>query len=194
MDAPHLDFTDCRSFIRTVAKHPQDGGKSGDVGHAWIYLRGIVNGQELVLEGGHSGETGRIQARYLDGIMNNIDFGFPTPPSHTFHARYEPNPVSYLWAVQNDGFFQSGSGGHQPTFALKVPLTPDQFWNILHFIEQYEFSNYSLQGRQCTSFVVEAAALASLQLECHACLQFPSVLDIHGEELRLWTDPCYSML
>src|SRR4051794_20263360 len=58
VNARHLDYTDCRSFLYTVAKHPSDRSKTGDVGHAWVYLKGIVHGEKVCIEGGHSGELG----------------------------------------------------------------------------------------------------------------------------------------
>ena len=195
VDARHLDYTDCRSFIRTVSKHPDDGSKSGDIGHAWVYVRGIVDGQVSIFEGGHSGETGRFQARYFDGIMNNIDYGYPNPTAQQrLSTRYEPNPVQYLWEVQRDGFCQCGSGSHHPTFAIRVSLTAEQYCCILRFIEQYDFSKYSLQNNQCTTFAVQIASMAGLQLSSNASIQIPSTLSIGGETIRLWSDPSYTEL
>lgn len=193
VDARHLDYTECRSFIRTVAKHPSDGSKSGDVGHAWVCLRGIVDQEVIALEGGHSGETGRFQARYFDGVMNSIDFGDPNPTEVTSYT-YEPDPVKYLWEVQRDGFFQCGRGAHWPTYAIKVSLTQEQFQSILCFIETYDFSTYSLTSSQCTSFAAAIASLAGLDLEFCAFMQIPSSLTLGGANIRLWSDPCYSEL
>ena len=68
VNARHLDYTNGASLIRTVAKHPSDGTKNGDVGHAWIMLHGIVDGRHVHIEGGHSGELGRCQPRYFEGV------------------------------------------------------------------------------------------------------------------------------
>ena len=120
VDARHLDYTDGRSLLRTLVKHPSDGSKNSDVGHAWIYLHGIVNDQNIGLEGGHSGELGIYQPRYFEGIMNYLEYGYANPTSQQQSCpRHESNPVKYLWEIQQDGFFQKGSGGHCPTFCSK---------------------------------------------------------------------------
>lgn len=56
VNARQLDYSSFRSVLRTIAKHPSDWSKNGDVGHAWIYLKG-----DEVIEGGHSGELGLDQ-------------------------------------------------------------------------------------------------------------------------------------
>src|SRR4051812_46329911 len=75
VSAHHLDYSCSYRFCRTLAKHPRDGSKNGDVGHAWIYLYGKRGGEEIIVEGGHSGELGLLQPRYLDGVMNYVDYG-----------------------------------------------------------------------------------------------------------------------
>jgi hypothetical protein len=196
VNARHLDYTECRSLIGTIAKHPSDGSKSADIGHAWICLQGEIEGQPFYLEGGHSGETGLFQARYFEGIINNVEYGLPNPTQAQCRecAHYEPDPVNYLWEVQQDGFFQAGSGGHRPSYALKVPLSREQFQAILAFIRTYDFANYSLQGNQCTTFAAGIAAIAGLELECAVRLQIPSALTLKDASLRLWSDARYSIL
>lgn len=193
VEARHLDYTNNRSFLRTVAKHPSDGSKNRDVGHAWIYLQGNVNGESICLHGGHSGETGRHQARYFDGIMNNLEYGCANPQPYQYHQK-EVNPIKYLWEVQRDGFFQYGSGGHRATYAAKIDLTSEQFQRIWDFIRSYPFSEYSLTGKQCSSFIVQLASFAGLDLECEVTMQIDPVLYLRGEALRLWEDPLYSQL
>src|SRR5262245_4920764 len=61
VDACRLDYTSCKELVRTIAKHPANGSKNGDVGHAWIYLRGWLDGEWIEIEGGHSGELGLIK-------------------------------------------------------------------------------------------------------------------------------------
>ena len=83
------------------SKHPSDGSKNGDVGHAWIYLQGNVNGESIVIEGGHSGELGICQPKYFDGIMNYVEYGYADSSCGEMCClRNEPNPVKYLWASQ----------------------------------------------------------------------------------------------
>jgi hypothetical protein len=181
VNARHLDYTNNKSFFRTLAKHPSDGSKNSDVGHAWIYLRGHIDGQLIEIEGGHSGETGFLQPKYFEGVMNNIDRGVC-------------NPIQYLWAVQRDGFFQVGSGKHRPTFAAKVNLTEEQFWNLLCFITNYPYSNYSLVGNQCSTFVAMAAAIASLEVDCKININIDNKIYFNREAFTLWEDPIYSTL
>ena len=140
VDARHLDYTNNHSFFTTLAKHPSDGSKTGDIGHAWVYLEGIVEGQRVYLEGGHSGEIDTLHSKYFEGVMNYIDYGYANPNWDEYdQPRYEPNPIKYLWTSRRDGFFQIGNGGHTPTFAIKVNLTPEHFHRMLTFIENYSF-------------------------------------------------------
>lgn len=195
VDAPHLDYTDNVSFFKTVAKHPNDGSKEGDVGHAWVYLQGVVDGERVYLEGGHSGELGSVQPKYFDGIMNYIDYGYANPtPEQCLHPIYEANPIKYLWETQKDGFFQWGRGGHTPTYALRLDLTEDQFNKILFFLQSYPFEDYSLTGNQCTSFVVQIAALAGVDLESEVTIPIESSIYFRGRHLHFWCDPFYSRL
>jgi hypothetical protein len=195
VDARHLDYTDNRSFLKTVAKHPDDGSKGSDVGHAWIYLQGKCGGKVYCLEGGHSGESGLLQARYFDGIMNNIDYGYANPAKEEMECpRYEPNPIKYLWESQHDGFFQYGAGGHRPTYAAKMDLTEEQYYAILTFIQHFDFSDYSLRGNQCSSFAAQVASIGGLELEYEVDLTIDPVLQLGGYDLVLWNDPCYAKL
>ena len=179
VEARHLDYSCPCAFFKTLAKHPSDGSKNGDVGHAWIYLQGNLNGESVCLEGGHSGELGFIQPRYVEGVFLNYEYG-------------QDNPISYLWECQRDGFFQEGSGRHYPTFAAKVDLTQDQFLRILKFTETYDYSEYAITGNQCSSFAAQVAAFAGLYLDCEITLQVASCLCIGDRKIVLWEDPVYS--
>lgn len=195
VDARHLDYTNNHSFFKTVAKHPCDGSKNGDVGHAWIYLQGIHNGELTYLEGGHSGESGCIQARYFDGMMNYIDYGYANPSDRQRECpRYEPNPIKYFWESQYDGFFQWGSGNHRPTYAAKVNLNPEQFNRIWSFIENFPYSEYSVVRNQCASFATQVASIAGLELECDVTIAIDPFLCFGENKLRFWTDPYYANL
>jgi hypothetical protein len=197
VDARHLDYSDTRTFLKTTAKHPSDGSKNGDVGHSWIYLRGLKDGQEVIVEGGHSGERGLLQARYWEGILNGNDYGYANPTEEQRqNPRYEPNPVKYLWESQPDGLFEQGTGAHNPTFAAKIDLTPDQFEKILSFIDpkHYDYTNYSLTDQQCSTYVGHVAALIDFHIEHQVVLKLEPEMDIAGKKLRLWTDPQYSNL
>lgn len=195
VDAPHLDYTDNYSFLRTVACHPRDGSKQRDFGHVWIYLQGMVDGKAMYIYGGHSGERGITQAKYFDGIMNYIDYGYANPTSQQLQCpRYEENPVKYLWETQYDGFFEQGSGNHSPSFAVKMDLSQDQFYQILNFIQHYDYTRYALTGNQCSSFAAQVASLAGLNLECEVTISLDQNLYLSRERIRLWKDLRYSQL
>jgi hypothetical protein len=179
VEARHLDYTHPHSFFKTLAKHPSDGSKNGDVGHAWIYLQGIANGETICLEGGHSGELGVLQPRYMEGVFLRYEQG-------------NDDPIAYLWQTQPDGFFQYGSGKHDPTFAAKVDLTEAQFDCILRFVQAYDFTEYAITGNQCSSFAAQAAAFADLHLDCEITMQVDPSLYIGGKRICLWKNPDYS--
>ena len=196
VNARHLDYTNNRSLLKTIAKHPSDGSKNGDVGHAWIYMQGMVDGRCVCVEGGHSGERGWIQPKYFEGVMNYIDYGCLCPSKQqAATARYEPNPIKYLWATQEDGFFQEGSGEHTPTYAAKVDITSEQFQSILSFIqpENYPYSEYSLTGNQCSEFVARIGEIAGLELECKMTISIDQIVAFGGRSLCMWRDPRYAM-
>lgn len=197
VDARHLDYTNTFGLLKTVAKHPDDGSKTRDVGHAWIYLKGKLEGKDVVVEGGHSGERGVIQARYFDGIMNYYDWGYANPTEQQKRSpRYEPNPVKYLWASLDDGFFQKGSGRHVPTFAAKVDLTEAEFKQILSFIHPraYPYRKYALVGHQCSSFVAQVAGLANFYFDYQLSMPIEQDVWYGRTKIRLWEDPYYSCL
>lgn len=181
VEARHLDYTNPRGFFKTLAKHPSDGSKNGDVGHAWIYLQGILNGDVVCLEGGHSGELGYLQPRYVEGVFLRYEQGVE-------------NPISYLWESQCDGFFQRGPGRHYPTFAAKVDLTENQFRRILKFVECYDFSDYAITGNQCSSFAAQVGALAGVYLDCEVTMHVDSHLHLGQQKVKLWNDPVYSQI
>lgn len=188
VEAHHLDYTDNHSFLKTLKR-------AHDVGHAWIHLQGIIDDQIVCIAGGQSGECGRFQAKYFDGIMNYLDYGYANPTrQQLLYPRYEPNPARYLWEAQRDGFFEVGSGNHRPTFAAKIDLTPAQFQRIWNFAMTHDYSNYSLIGNQCASFVAQTAAFAGVDLECETTIYIDPVLYVNGDVVRMWTDPRYSEL
>jgi hypothetical protein len=136
-----------------------------------------------------------IQAKYFDGIMNYIDFGYANPTRSQLDCpRYESDPAKYLWDIQYDGYFEWGPGLHKPTFAAKIALTEEQFDRIMAFIATYDYRRYSLVGNQCTSFAAHVAALAGIDLQCETSIEISSVMHYRGENIRFWNDPSYSCL
>lgn len=177
VSARRLDYFNSQSFLLTMAKHPSDGSLNGDVGHAWVYLQG----KGECLEGGHSGELGIREPKYFDGIMDLAESG-------------DPNPIRYLGKTLTDGFFQQGSGGHLPTYAVKVDLTKERYEAVREFIENYDYRHYSLARRQCVSFAAEAASLAGLDLEGQVAMRIDQFIRVGKCRIRLWKDSQYSML
>lgn len=181
VDAKHLDYSSARSFFKTVAKHPSDWSKNGDVGHTWIYLQGEIEGQLMAIEGGHSGEFGRVQPKYFDGVMEAIERG-------------EKNPISYLWTTQKDGVFEYDGGYHRPSCAVKIDLNSAQFEHLYRFMQAYCYQEYAIVGNQCASFVAQMAALIDLDLACEVTMKVERDITIQGERFILWTDPYYASL
>lgn len=197
VDAKHLDYSDNHLLLKSMVKHPDTLSKNNDVGHAWIYLRGTIDGQSVELEGGHSGELGQAQVKYFDGVMNYIEYGYANPTEEEKRCpRCEPNPIKYLWTSLGDGFYQEGPGMHRPTFAAKVDITHEQFRKILEFIDpfNYHYPDYALTRNQCTTFVAQVAALIDLSLEYEVTIPIDQKLTLCGETYQLWTDPLYSQI
>lgn len=195
VDARQLNYTSNQAFFRSMVKHPSDGSKNSDVGHAWIYLKGISEGQVVILEGGHSGERGDTIPRYFEGVMNYIDYGVANPTQEErLRPRYEPNPIKYLFESLDDGFFQQGAGGHQPTFAISLELSEEQFLQIYEFIKGYDFRKYSLTSRQCCTFVKEVTDFADLNLDSNFSMEIGREVIVGLEKFILWEDPNYQML
>lgn len=178
VEARHLDYTNCRSFLKTVAKHPSDGSKNSDVGHAWIYLQKREGDCVYILEGGQTGDTGRTGPRYFEGLIELSEQG-------------DPNPVRYLTRPHHDGFFEWGSGKHAPTYAAKVDLNDEEYEAILKLIESYDFKHYSLVQNSCCSFVEHVACIKGLLLNSSSTMVIPPSL---CNEIPLWTDSRYSSL
>lgn len=173
VEARKLDVSSNSSLIRSIAKHPSDGSKNSDVGHAWIYF---YDGEQ-VIEGGHSGETGLLQPRYLDGVFHLAE-------------QNDPNPIRYLYTSQKDGYFEVGSGGHQPTLAAYMPLTLEQAQSIKNLICSYPFQNYSIAGRSCCHFIEAILFLLGHSVDASETITINPILC--GK--KVWTDPVYSTL
>lgn len=164
-----------------MAKHPSNGSKNRDVGHAWFYLEGSINGKKLILEGGHSGELGIDQPTYSQGLLENIALG-------------ANDPVRYLFCALEDGFFQKGSGGHKPTFSAKKNLTEEEMERVVKHVRQYPFPKYSLTGKQCCTLIQEMADLFGIHLSIEKTIHIPQNVKIGKKWVTLWNDKAYSSL
>ena len=192
--ARHLDYWDTKELAKSLVRY---GRGKGDIGHSWVYLKGIKEGQTLILEGGQSGQRGKTQPRFFEGVQNYIKYGYANPTaSQKRNPRYEPNPIKYLWDDLNDGFYQEGSGGFRPTFAAKVDLTKEKFEEILDYIdpERYPFERFSLVDNQCSSFVARLAAMSGLSLKHQVTVEIEPQLSVGDQQYRLWNDPRYSKI
>ncbi|MCB1136860.1 MAG: hypothetical protein KDK78_11380, partial [Chlamydiia bacterium] len=179
---------------QSVAKHPRDYSKNGDVGHAWIYVQGYMDGELVALEGGHSGEVDPKQVTYLDGVVNGALYGSVDPSKPTWEQKnFGSNPIAYLWEERTDGFFQIGSGGHWPTLAARVDLTDEEFRDVVDWLQDgYDFERYSFMDHHCCHFIIEAAQRVGLRLDASQRMVFDQDLRVGGVELRLWEDAYYS--
>jgi len=180
VDAKHLDYSDAESLVSTIAKHP-DGSRERDVGHAWMLLAGIQDGKKVLIEGGHSGELGINEPRYLERVVLNS---------------CERNPVRHLFYPLQDGYFEVGPGQHLPTYAIRVELNQKTFQQILELIQpdHYHFRHYSLTDNQCTTFVAKVATLAGLQLEHETIIPIPQYMKLARKKICLWRDSQYATI
>ena len=194
--ARHLDYTDSQQMMRKLVKHATRG-KGSDVGHSWVYLKGVRHGKPYIIEGGQSGEVGDVRPLYYEGVINYVRYGYADPTEkQRREPREEVNPIKYLWEDVNDGFFQKGSGGYRPTFAAKVNLTKEQFDQIFDYMHpnNFNYRPYSLVKKQCSSFVADIAEMAGFSLESDVVLHLSQTVKIGRRQLQLWEDPKYSVI
>lgn len=192
--ARHFDYENSSTLLTTMVKTPTDGYKDGSVGHAWILLHGIEEGQSVVTEGGHSGELGVVQPKYAEGVMNYLQYGYLDPTKEQMRCpRYEPNPIKYLWAVQKDGHFETHIH-HQPTFAAMVPLTEQQYYRVKEFIDpkNYPYHEYAITRNQCSNFVAKVGVLIDFPIEHEITFPVEQRMCFMGRTVQVWKDPIYS--
>lgn len=192
----NLDYRNTRSFIISMLKHPERGDRGISFGHAWFYLEGLdEDGQRLVMEGGHSAERQGRQPPYFEGVMNLIEYGVLEPTGYQKkHPQRAFNPISYLWAKRYDAYFQEGSGGYEPSFALSVDLSEDLFHQLKDMVENYDYSTYCLRDKQCCSLIVQMAKSCGIILDDKVELSIDPFLDLGSLRLPFWKDAFYSRL
>jgi hypothetical protein len=179
VDAPHLDYSNTQLTLKSLAKHPSNGYDER-FGHAWICLK---RENKIFFEGGHTGAFGEIRPSYFEGIWDGIE-------------NNSLNAISYLWKNLNDGRLQHGNGGHNPTYAVKLPISEQQFFSIFNFIKNshYQFSSYSLTGNQCCQFVMQCAALIEIELPSYKTLEIESHISFNNKKVQLWENTAYSSI
>ncbi len=164
--ANYWDYTNTQTFIKSFVKRP--------LGHAWL----ILEGPQSRLECGHSGNYGDLMPRYHEGVIQRIRDG-------------DPDPIAYLWQTMNDGQFESGNPGYDPTYAWRLPITSAAHDRIHDYIMKREYQRFSLSTYNCGEMVTQAAALAGINLGSQTRITFPNHGTVHGHHLRVWTDPKY---
>ncbi len=174
--AQRLNYTNFYTLCRSM-----QCSKSGNVGHAWIHLHGRKEGCTVDLIGGLSGELEVIKPAYCNGVMDYVEAG-------------DENPVRYLWCSLNDGFFQEGSGGHRPTYAVRFRLNSSQFEEVFQFVQGFDYRSYALTGWQCASFVSKVAELAGHPLEVTVTVPICQTMHFRGRKMTLWRDRQYDQI
>jgi hypothetical protein len=165
----HWDFSDATPFLYSILLRPSE--------HSWIILESPRNRLEV----GHTGNFGREQPAYHEGVIQRIRDG-------------DPNPIAYVWQTMSDGQFQSGKPSRPPTFAWRMPITRQRHERIHEYVMQRKYDQFGVRTNNCTDLVVEAAALAGINLIHRIHITFPSEVNFLGQTLRAWTDPQYRIL
>jgi len=193
VDARHFDYRDGLALFHSI--HIQRDGKC-DVGHAWIVLGGVQEGRERVWEGGHTGEFGLIEPRYLEGVLWLSEGRTLRMHDGRLFSGSDPNPVRFLHTYLSDGMWQQGSGGHTPSYAVGMDIDEPTFGAIYAYVMggAYDFSKYSLTSNQCVTFVAKIAALACCPLAHEVTVTLPKSCSIEGRERILWEDPRYGSI
>jgi hypothetical protein len=192
--ATGLDYQNQANLLRSLYKSQMKGGF---VGHAWVLLSGIENGRRTIVEAGLS-PRGATGLQFFQGVLQLAEFGYVDPTDEQKnHPRHEPDPISYLWLDQGNGYLQPASEHSlRPTYAAKLDLNPDQYQRIKARLdpELPSHRSFQLTGQQCSSFVAELAALAGVKLKHQVTMAIPREVQYNGRRVRLWTDPRYSSI
>jgi hypothetical protein len=165
VDAQNLDYSDAAALFCSIQKSP-----SKTVGHAWICL---CKADGTVIEGGHSGEVGLTEPRYLESLLVHMN---------------ERNPARHLFKSLQDGYFEKGSGIHTPSYAIRLNISEEECEKICQLIGQYHFSRYSLTDNQCVHLVARIAGVLGLKLSYEVSVPIPQQIEFEGELLTLWHD------
>lgn len=193
--ATGLDYQDQASLLRSLYKRSRF--KGGFLGHSWVLLSGVENGRRQVLEVGLS-PKGEDSVQFFRGVLDLAEYGYVNPTAEQRrHPRQEPNPISYLWRDQGNGYLQPASEARiRPTYAAKLDLDQEQYRAIKARLNPAlpEQKRFQLTGRQCSSFLVEIAALAGVSLSHQLTIAVPQQIEVGGRAVRLWMDPAYASM
>ena len=168
-DAANWDYSSTKSLLFSIWQRPW--------AHSWIILESPGNR----LECGHTGDLGEIKARYHDGVFQGIRDG-------------EPDPIAYLWQTRSDGLFQVGKPNRPPSFVWRMPITRQRHQLINEYVMQRKYDQFGVRSNNCTDMVIEAAALAGINLIHRIRLTLPPETKVWGRTARVWTDPQYRIL
>ncbi len=182
VDAKHLDYSSLEAFIDSVAHHP-DGSIDRGIGHAWVAIRGMQDGEPFHVVCGHTGEFPGYQPRYLDQLYAVVQRG-------------EPNPLKIFYETRFDGKLEYGSGGHFPSFAVAIPINKQQFQRLKEFIGKggYDFQTYNILHHQCVHFAACCLAIVDLPIDVSKEYRLPQYAELFGKRVSLWNDPQLSVL
>jgi hypothetical protein len=193
--ATGLDYQNQAGLLRSLYKRSRF--KGGFLGHSWVLLSGIENGRRRVVEVGLS-PKGEGSIQFFRGVLELAEYGYVNPtPEQRRHPRHEPNPISYLWRDHGNGYLQPASEARiRPTYAAKLDLDAAQYHAIKARLDPTlpEHRSFQLTGRQCSSFLVELAALAGVSLRHQVTISIPQQVEVGGRQVRLWTDPAYGSM
>lgn len=163
------DYSSAASLVFTIWMRPW--------AHSWL----ILESPRERLEFGHTGDLGITKPRYHEGVLQKIREG-------------DPDPIAYLWQMMADGKFQIGKPNRPPTFVWRMPITERRYQLIHEYVLQRKYEQFGVRSNNCTDLVVEAAALAGINLVHRIRLAAPQEVKIWGRPRRVWTDPRYRIL
>jgi hypothetical protein len=172
-----INFTSVDSFFNTLYGNSFLNKAENTIGHSWMML--IGDGK--FLECGQTGEFGVIKHRYHEGVLQLI-------------RDNNPNPISWLWEVMPDGKFHKGSNGYKPTYACSFSISKEQYIRLFNYIDNYDYANFSIINKTCTTFVVNALKIIGINLGHRVTIKIPQEYTFSEKPVMLWTNPKYSTL
>jgi len=175
--AVDIDMSTLPSFVQTSRSQPGGSKFSPTSGHSWV----VLESPDKMFVRGHTGNSG-----YTHRSMSRMFL--------ELQQTDEPNPIYVLWERRTDGRAHERPGNHRVTFALRVPISPDQHARVKRVLKYYDYRHFSVATNQCTDLVAKAAQAIGLPLKYRLRLTFPPTAQVYGRELRVWTDPTYQTI